>query len=64
MGDDKSKIGGQDRARVAGRQDHEVSYLTEKTGISAEEARALIRRYGNDRDAIEREAKKIRTGKN
>jgi hypothetical protein len=31
MGDDKSKIGGQDRARVAGKQDYEVSYLTEKT---------------------------------
>jgi hypothetical protein len=47
-------------ARVAGDEDYEVQYLTEKTGISAVQARDLIKRHGNDRETLEREAKKIR----
>jgi hypothetical protein len=59
MADDKSKTGGQDRARVAGGQDYEVQYLMQKTKVSAEQARDLIKRFGNDRDVLEREARKL-----
>ncbi len=59
MADDKSKTGKQDRMRVAGGQDYEVQYLSEQTGITAEQARDLIKRFGNDRETLEREAKKL-----
>lgn len=59
MADDKTKTGGQDRTRVAGGQDYEVQYLMQKTKVSAEQARDLIKRHGNDRETLEREAKKL-----
>ncbi len=60
MADNKSKIGGQDRSRVAGRQDYEVQHFAERQGISAGRARGLIERHGADRDKLEREARKLR----
>jgi hypothetical protein len=40
----------QDRAKVAGRQDHEVSYESEKTGKSKDQVKAA----GNSREAVEK----------
>ncbi len=59
MGDDTSKQDGRDRSKVAGGQDYEVQYLAEKTGISIDQARQLVRRHGNDRETLEREARKL-----
>jgi hypothetical protein len=59
MTDDKSKRGGADRDRVGGDQDYEVQYLTEKAGISPEQARELIRKHGNDRAKLMDEARKL-----
>lgn len=59
MPDDKRKTGAQDRARVAGGQDYEVDYLVEKTGVSIDQAREPIKRHGNNRETLEREAKKL-----
>ena len=59
MADDKSKVGGQDRERVAAGQDYEVQHLAERAGISTEQARELIEQHGNDRDTLMREAKKL-----
>ena len=50
MADNKSKTNGRDRSRVAGGQDYEVS---------GPQARDLIRKHGNDRDKLEREANKL-----
>jgi glycerol-3-phosphate dehydrogenase len=60
MTDDKTKTDKRDRSRVAGGEDYEVQYLAEQTGLSEEQARILIRRYGNDRAKLMEEAKIMR----
>jgi ABC-type microcin C transport system permease subunit YejB len=60
MADDKTKTGGQDRDRVAGGQDYEVEDFARKTGLSPDQVRALIKRHGNDRATLEREAARLR----
>lgn len=60
MADEKSKIGGQDRSRVAGEQDYEVQHFAEAEGISIKQARDLIDRFGNDRDVLGRKARKLK----
>ena len=57
MADDKTQTDRRDRSHVAGVQVYEVQYLTEQTGISAEQAREIIRAYGNDRDTLLKAAK-------
>jgi len=52
MPDDKSKVGEPDRSKVAKDQDYEVSYLAHELGITSEEARKLIDRFGGNRDKI------------
>jgi hypothetical protein len=59
MPDDKSHIGEPDRSRVAGDQDYEVRYLAEKHGLSVEQARKLIDRFGNDREKLEAAARQL-----
>lgn len=59
MADDKSKRDKRDRDQVGRGQDYEVEYLAERAGISPEEARELIKRYGNDRKKLMEEARKL-----
>lgn len=44
----------QDRAKVAGGQDHEVRYESEKTGKSKDQVKAAVKFAGNSRDAVEK----------
>lgn len=44
----------QDRRQVAGRQDHEVAYEAKKTGASAGEVKAAVKKVGNSRAKVER----------
>jgi hypothetical protein len=60
MTDNKSNVGEPDRSRVAAGERYEVQHLAERTGISTDEARDLIERFGNDRETLEREAQKLR----
>jgi hypothetical protein len=60
VADDKNNRGEPDRSRVSGSEDYEVSYFASKHGISAEEARKLIERHGNDRETLDREAQKLK----
>jgi hypothetical protein len=60
MTDDKSKTDNRDRSRVAAGEDYEAQHLSEQTGLSVEQARVLIRRYGNDRQKLMEEAKNFR----
>jgi hypothetical protein len=53
MADDKNWIGNPDRDRVSGSEPYEVDYFARKHGISAEQARALIDRIGNDRAQLD-----------
>jgi hypothetical protein len=58
MADDKTKTGGGDRKRVAEDQGYEVNYFARKHGLSAEEARKIIKRVGNDRTKLNAEVDK------
>jgi hypothetical protein len=43
----------QDRAKVAGGQDHEVKYEAGKTGASKDEVKQAVKSEGNDRGKVE-----------
>ncbi|MDB5696218.1 MAG: hypothetical protein JWN21_1761 [Sphingomonas bacterium] len=60
MSDDKMNRGEPDRSRVAAGEEYEVGYFARKHGITAEQARELIDRVGNDRDALDAAAAKLK----
>ncbi|MGW9232840.1 DUF3606 domain-containing protein [Pseudorhizobium sp. NPDC055634] len=43
----------QDRARVAGGQEHEVRYESKKEGVSKEAVKKSVKKVGNSRDKVE-----------
>ena len=43
----------QDRAKVAGGQEHEVRYEAKKTGASADEVKQAVKSQGNSRAKVE-----------
>ncbi len=47
----------QDRAKVAGSQDHEVRYEADKTGKSKDAVKSAVKSAGNSRKAVEKELK-------
>jgi glycerol-3-phosphate dehydrogenase len=57
MADDKGKTDQRDRSKVASGQDYEIEYLTRQIGITPDQARQLIKAYGNDREKLMRAAK-------
>jgi hypothetical protein len=59
MPDDKTKKGAPDR-QVASGEDYEVQYLARQHGISIEQARELIAKYGNDRATLDEAATNLR----
>lgn len=59
MADDKNKLGYQDRAKVSGDEEYEVGYFASKFGLSIPQVRDLIKKHGNNRDTLEREAKAL-----
>lgn len=52
MGDNKRKRGQSDRIRVAGKQRHELYYVANKFGVSAQTVRDIIKRVGNSRSKV------------
>jgi hypothetical protein len=46
------RVGEPDQSKDAADQDYEVSNLAQKYGISRDEARKLIERFGNDREKL------------
>ena len=56
MADNKDLTGGRDRNFVAAGQDYEVDDFAQKHGLTREQARELIARHGNDREALDRAA--------
>ncbi|EJC71137.1 DUF3606 domain-containing protein [Rhizobium leguminosarum] len=45
----------QDRARVAGAQDHEVRYEAKKEGVSKDAVKKAVKSAGNSRKKVEAE---------
>jgi Protein of unknown function (DUF3606) len=60
MADDKTKVGAADRSRVASEQDYEVDHFAKRHGITADQARELIRKHGNNRDELDAAAGNLR----
>jgi hypothetical protein len=60
MADDKTKVGGADRRTVAGEEAYEVEYFAGKHGLTAEQARDLIARVGNNRAALDAAAEQLK----
>ncbi len=60
MSDDLSNAGQRDRDRVSASEGYEVEYFARKHGITAEQARELIARVGNDRAALDRAAEQLK----
>jgi len=59
MPDDKSMRDKRDRGRVAAEEDFEARYFAQEAGISLEQAKELIERFGHDRDTLLREASQM-----
>lgn len=47
----------QDRAKVAGGQDHEVRYEAKKEGVSKGEVKDAVKKVGNSRKKVESDLK-------
>lgn len=60
MSDNKAEVGAPDRRRVAAEEPYEVDHFARKHGISPDEAKELISRFGNDRATLDREAEKMK----
>ncbi len=59
MTDDKTKTDNRDRKYVAAEEDYEVRFLAQEAGISLDQARELIAKHGNDREALNAAAAKV-----
>ncbi|WP_192180494.1 DUF3606 domain-containing protein [Mesorhizobium amorphae] len=59
MTDDKTKRDFRDRDRVAGDEEYEVGYFASKFGLTIPEVRELIKKHGNNRETLEREAEQL-----
>lgn len=62
MADDKGKRDFRDRDRVSANDDYEVEYFAQKVGLTPQQVRELIRKHGNARETLEREAKALKSG--
>lgn len=60
MADDKSKRGKPDRSKVASGEGYEVNYFARKHEITAQQARDLINRVGNNRDKLNTAAERLK----
>lgn len=60
MSDDKSNVDGRDRSRVAGGESYEVQHFANRHGISADQARDLIAKHGNDRATLDAAAARLK----
>jgi hypothetical protein len=53
MADDKTKSGGQDRARISLSEDYEVRDWAQKFGVTPDELKAAVKVVGNEASAVE-----------
>ncbi|NDZ17832.1 DUF3606 domain-containing protein [Variovorax sp. WS11] len=52
MADDKTKVGGQDRARINVNEDYEVRDWCKSLGVSEEELRKAVAEVGDQADKV------------
>ena len=59
MADDKTKQDARDRNQVSADDDYRVAYFAKHHKITVEQAKKLIKEYGNDRARLERAASQL-----
>lgn len=52
MSDDKTNRGEPDRSRISLSENYEVSYWTQRLGVSADRLRSIVARVGNHVDKV------------
>jgi hypothetical protein len=57
-----AKSRSQDRARVAGKQDHEVRYVAKKTGASKSAVKKAVKQAGPSRKRVTKAAYRLSKG--
>lgn len=57
MPDDKTKSGGQDRARINVNEDYELRDWSRKYGVTPEELKKAVAKVGDRQEDVERELK-------
>lgn len=55
--DDKSKPGGQDRARIKASEPYELRHWAKKFGVSEDELKAAVKQVGDRAEAVENQLK-------
>ncbi len=60
MSDGKNQQDGRDCAKVSAEEEYELDYFAEKHGLSRDEARDLIDKHGNSREALDAAATRLR----
>jgi hypothetical protein len=55
MANETTRGRNQDRAKVAGGQDHEVRYEADKKGVRKDEVKSAVKDAGNSRKKVEAE---------
>lgn len=60
MADNKQNVGEPDRSRVSGSEDYEVRYFADEHGLSMDQARDLISKHGNDPEALNAAAGRLK----
>lgn len=58
MSDDKTKTGGQDRARINVNESYELDHWSKKFGITREQLKEAVARAGDRAEAVEEFLKK------
>ncbi|WP_431257536.1 DUF3606 domain-containing protein [Roseateles chitinivorans] len=53
MADDKTKTGGQDRARINVNEDYELRDWSKKFGVTPEQLKAAVNAVGTSAEAVE-----------
>lgn len=60
MSEDPTQASDPVRYRAGVGERYEIEHLASRHGLTPDEARQLIERFGSDREALDREAEKIR----
>jgi hypothetical protein len=60
MADNLQKRDERDRSRVSASEDYEIRYFAEHNGITMDQARDLVRRFGGDRKKLNEEARRLK----
>lgn len=60
MVDNKHHSDEPDRNRVSGSEAYQIRYFAKAVGLDVEQVRKLIQRHGEDRQTLEREARKLK----